>query len=135
MFRNIPALLGVFLIGTLLLWSHPVTAQDRWAAVASDDKAESPVVWADGREEAMHRALAACKRISKTCGDPPAVTSELSHIFTVMCCANPRHGCAIGVDATRDESLKQVQKVFDDAGFSSCRVLRHVSAGTGKTID
>lgn len=135
MFRGISAVFGALLIGSLLLASLSAAAQDRWAAVAADNKAQSPVVWAGGKEQAISRALAACKRISNSCSSSPAATNQLSDVFTAMCCNNPRYGCAVGVGATREDSLKKVQKVFDDAGFSSCTVPRRMSAETGKTID
>lgn len=134
--RGIAAIIaGAMIIFGLSTAGAQAQAQERWAAVASDDDAESPVVWAATKEEAVRKAIAACKKETDTCGDRPASTPDMSHIFTVMCCNKPRHGCAIGVDKTREESLSMVQKVFDDAGFSSCKVMRRMSAQTGKKLD
>lgn len=128
-------LAAALIIANLLGAVSAVKAQGRWAAIASDDDSESPVVWAESKDEAVRKALAACKKVADTCGDRPASTPDMSHIFTVMCCNKPRHGCAIGVDKTRDTSLAMVQKVFDDAGFSSCKVIRRMSAQTGRRVD
>lgn len=130
------ALIGALLMMLGLTWlPSTARAQERWAAIASDDDLDAPVVWAETKEEAVRKALAACKKESDTCGERPASTPDMSHIFTVMCCNKPRHGCAIGVEKTREESLAMVQKVFDDAGFSSCKVQRRMSAQTGKKLD
>ena len=135
MLRITAFLAGAFLVFALSLSGTTANAQERWAAVASDDDSESPVVWADSKEEANRRALAACRKISKTCGDRAGSTNVMSHTFTVMCCNKPRHGCSAGVEETREASLAMVQKVFDDAGFSSCKVIKRMSAKTGKIVN
>lgn len=129
------ALAGVFILASLAMAPTAARSQERWAAVASDDDAESPVVWGGSKDEAVRKALAACRRNSETCGERPASTPDMSHVFTVMCCNKPRHGCAIGVDKSREDSQAMVQKVFDDAGFTSCKVQRRLSAQTGRKLD
>jgi hypothetical protein len=135
MVRGLVFLSSAFLVVSLLLSAPAVEAADRWAALASNDEANASVAWGDSRDEASHRAVAACKKISNLCGDKAAATPNADDIFTVMCCNRPRHACAIGVETKREVSQAQVQRVFDDAGFSNCRVLKRMSARTGRRID
>jgi hypothetical protein len=135
MMRRVAFLSGAIVALCLLLPASAVRAQERWAALASNDEASASVVWGDSREDASKRAVAACRKISKLCADVPATTPNPDDIFTVMCCNNPRHACAVGVDSTNEASLAMVQKVFDDAGFSACKVVKHMSARTGGRID
>jgi hypothetical protein len=135
MTRGFSFLSGAFLLLFLLLPASALRAEERWAALASIDDTSAPVVWGNSKEEASRRAMAACQKISRLCGTVPAVTSRTEDIFTVMCCNNPRRGCAVGVDTTREASLAMVQKTFDDAGFSGCWVVKRVSARTGRRVD
>jgi hypothetical protein len=126
---------GAFLVVSLLLSAPAAEAQERWAAVSSTDDGSGPVVWADSKEEASRRALAACRKVSDTCSDRAATTPDTSDILTVMCCNSPRHACGVGAESTREASQAQVQKMFDGEGFSNCRVIKHLSAETGARID
>lgn len=113
-------------IAILLACTGVASAQERWAAQASSNESNAPVAWGETREEASDNALAACRRVSDTCGSRPATTDNMKLTFITMCCAAPRIGCAI----TGSEAA--ARKIFADAGFSSCRVTRRTNAGTGR---
>jgi hypothetical protein len=113
----------------------PGSAQERrWAAIDPNSDASSPVAWGSSEAQAQKRAIEACSQVSKTCASAPALTDQAKDIFAVMCCTQPRSGCAVGVAATRQDALKSVQKTFDDAGYSNCKLRHYISAGTGKKL-
>ncbi len=113
-------------------WSGPAPAQQRWAAVDPNSESTSPVVWGATEDEARQRAVEACKRVSKTCANGPASTQDLKEVFAVMCCRQPRVGCAASAASNRREALKNVQEMFADAGYKDCSVQHYMSAGTGR---
>ena len=106
--------------------------QQRWAALDPNNESSSPVVWAASEDEARQRAVEACKRVSKTCANGPASTQDLKEVFAVMCCKQPRVGCATSAAANRREALKNVQEMFADAGYKDCSVQHYMSAATGR---
>jgi hypothetical protein len=113
-------------------WSNSVPAQQRWAAVDPNSETTSPVVWGATEDEARQRAVEACKRVSKTCANGPASTSDMREVFALMCCTQPRTGCAASAGTSRREALKTVQAMFADAGYKECAVRHYMSAGSGK---
>ncbi len=113
-------------------WSQPAPAQQRWAAIDPNSEGSSPVVWGATEEEARQRAVEACKRLSKTCANGPASTNDMKEVFAVMCCTQPRPGCAISAAASRRDALKNVQEMFADAGYKDCSARHYMSAATGK---
>jgi hypothetical protein len=118
-----------------LSWGpEPASAQQqqRWAALDPNSESSSPVVWGANEDEARQRAVEACKRLSKTCANGPASTQDMKEVFAVMCCTQPRVGCAASAAANRREALKNVQEMFADAGYKDCSVQHYMSAGTGK---
>ena len=106
--------------------------QKRWAAVDPNSETSSPVVWGATEDEARQRAIDACRRVSKTCANGPAVTDDMREVFAVVCCTQPRAGCAVSAASNRREASKTVQQMFADAGYSGCAVRHYISAGTGK---
>ena len=106
--------------------------QQRWAALDPNHESSSPVVWAASEDEARQRAVEARKRVSKTCASGPASTQDLKEVFAVMCCKQPRVGCAASAAANRREALKNVQEMFADAGYKDCSVQHYMSAATGR---
>ena len=85
----------LFLLGAgMSAWSQPAPAQQRWAAIDPNSEGSSPVVWGATEDEARQRAVEACKRLSKTCANGPASTNDMKEVFAVMCCTQPRPGCA-----------------------------------------
>ena len=53
--------------------------------------------WGATEDEARQRAVEACKRLSKTCANGPAVTDDLKEVFAVMCCDAAARGlCRLG---------------------------------------
>jgi len=111
---------------------HPCAAQERWAAVDPNADASSPVAWGASEEDARARARAACRRLSQTCANAPAVTGDMGDVFAVVCCASPRKGCAISAAATRRAALRSVEKMFEDAGYSNCALKHYLSAASGQ---
>jgi hypothetical protein len=107
-------------------------AQERWAAVDANSEGSAPVVWDTTKESAEQKAVAACKRISRTCSGEALTTSDMSHTIAFMCCTVPRLGCAMGGGATREEAAAVVRKVFVEASFSECTVRHYISAATGR---
>ena len=89
-------------------------------------------VWGASEEEARQRAIDACKRVSKTCAGGPAVTDDMREVFAVMCCAQPRMGCAASAATNRRDAAKGAQQMFADTGYSDCSVRHYIQAGTGK---
>jgi hypothetical protein len=129
MSRVVAAVALTALIGVA---AHAVAQQKRWAAIDPNHETSSPVVWGATEEEASRRAIEACKRLSKTCANGPAVTDDMGEVFAVMCCAQPRIGCAASAAANRRDAAKGAQQMFTDAGYSDCSVRHFISAGTGK---
>jgi hypothetical protein len=114
-------------------WSQSAPAQQqRWAAIDPNSEGSSPVVWGATEDEARQRAVEACKRLSKTCANGPASTSDLKEVFAIMCCTQPRPGCAVSAAASRRDALKNVQEMFADAGYKDCSARHYMSAATGK---
>jgi hypothetical protein len=125
------ALLSLAVAASLLL--APATAQQRrWAALDPNSETSSPVAWGSTEEEARQRAIEACKRLSKTCANGPAVTDDLKEVFAIVCCEQPRTGCAASAAANRRDAAKSAEKMFADAGYSKCSVRHYLQAGTGK---
>ena len=118
----------------LLTASAEAQAPGRWAAFDPNSEASAQMAWGDSEEEARKKAIAGCKRSSKTCAGSPATTADLMDVMAHMCCDKPRRGCAASFRSSRLKAREGVQKVFDDAGFSSCQVRAYLSARTGKTI-
>jgi len=112
--------------------SHAVAAQQRrWAALDANGEGTAPVRWGATEEEARQRAVEACKKVSKTCADGPASTHDLNEVFAIVCCTEPRRGCAVSAAANRREAAKNVQAMFADAGYKDCSVQHYMSAATG----
>ena len=112
--------------------SHSVAAQQRrWAALDANGEGTAPVMWGATEEEARQRAVEACKKVSKTCADGPASTHDLNEVFAIVCCTEPRRGCAVSAAANRREATKNVQAMFADAGYKDCSVQHYMSAATG----
>jgi len=114
------------------MWSQQAPAQQRWAAMDPNSESSSPVVWGASEDDARQRAVEACKRVSKTCANGPASTNDMKEVFAVMCCTQPRIGCAASAAANRREALKNVQEMFADAGYKDCSARHYMSAATGK---
>jgi hypothetical protein len=114
------------------VWSQPAPAQQRWAAIDPNSEGSSPVVWGPSEDEARQRAVEACKRVSKTCANGPASTNDMKEVFAVICCTQPRPGCAASAAASRRDALKNVQEMFADAGYKDCSARHYMSAATGK---
>src|SRR5215831_6265442 len=112
---------------------HSVAAQQRrWAGLDPNGEGSSPVAWGATEEEARQRAVEACKKVSKTCANGPASTHDLNEVFAIVCCTEPRRGCAASAAANRREAVKNVQEMFADAGYKDCSVQHYMSAATGK---
>jgi hypothetical protein len=107
-------------------------AQDRWAAIAPNLENSSAVVWATSKDQAKKLAVLACKQVSSTCADTPASTNGMDHVFAVMCCSDPKSGCAAAVGSSREVALREVKKLFSDGGFSQCSLKSYFKAGTGE---
>lgn len=122
----------VTILALLLACTGAASAQERWAAQASSNESNAPVAWGSTSNEAAIKALAACNAVSDTCGKQPSVTSDMRRVFVTMCCTSPRVGCLVRHNATVAEAEAGARQTFANAGFSSCRVTRRVSAGTGR---
>ena len=116
----------------LTLLPNEVLAQDRWAAIAPNLENSASVVWATSKDQAKKLALLACKEVSQTCADTPASTNGMDHIFAVMCCSDPKSGCAAAVGASREVALREVKRLFSEGGFSQCSLKSYYKAGTGE---
>ena len=116
----------------LTLLPNEVLAQDRWAAIAPNLENSASVVWATSKDQAKKLALLACKEVSQTCADTPASTNGMDHIFAVMCCSDPKSGCAAAVGASREVALREVKRLFSEGGYSQCSLKSYYKAGTGE---
>ena len=121
--------LGVIMLS--LIASH-ASAQERWAAIAPNLENSSTVVWATTKEQAKKLAVLACKQASSTCAEQPASTNGMDHVFAVMCCTDPKTGCAAAVGTTREVALKEVKRLFSEGGYSQCSLKSYFKAGTGE---
>ena len=101
------------------------------AALDANGEGSAPVMWGATEEEARQRAVEACKKVSKTCADGPASTHDLNEVFAIVCCTEPRRGCAVSAAANRRDAVKNVQAMFADAGYKDCSVQHYMSAATG----
>lgn len=110
----------------------PALAQERWAAIAPNNEASSTVVWATTQEQAKKLAIDACQDVSSTCASTPASTNDMSYYFAVMCCTEPKDGCAASVGSSRKSALNLVKKTLSDADYSSCKLKNYIKAGTGE---
>ena len=124
LFAVAAAVLGL----TGLAWAQ----QQRWAAVDSNREVSAPVAWGTSEAQAKARAIEACEKVSKTCANGPAVTSEMDDVFAVMCCSRPKFGCAIAAADSREDAVAGVRKTLVDGGYSNCTLRHHLSAGSGK---
>ena len=116
----------------LTLLPNEVLAQDRWAAIAPNLENSSSVVWATSKDQAKKLAVLACKQVSQTCAETPASTNGMDHVFAVMCCNDPKSGCAAAVGTSRDVALKEVKRMFSEGGYSQCSLKSYFKAGTGE---
>lgn len=132
MSANLNARLGTITAVLLLSLCGPAFAQERWAAIAPNLENSSTVVWATTKEQAKKLAILACKQVSSTCAETPASTDGMDQMFAVMCCDEPRSGCAAAVGADREAALKEVKKLFADNGYSQCKLKNYFKAGTGE---
>ena len=130
-FARLAAALTALLV--LTLQGGQALAQERWAAITPNLENSSSVVWATSKDQAKKLAVLACKQVSQTCAETPASTNGMDHVFAVMCCDDPKSGCAAAVGASRDAALKEVKKMFSDSGFSQCTLKSYITAGTGET--
>jgi len=129
-FARLAAALTALLV--LTLQGGQALAQERWAAITPNLENSSSVVWATSKDQAKKLAVLACKQVSQTCAETPASTNGMDHVFAVMCCDDPKSGCAAAVGASRDAALKEVKKMFSDSGFSQCTLKSYFKAGTGE---
>jgi hypothetical protein len=116
----------------LTLLPNEVLAQDRWAAIAPNLENSASVVWATSKDQAKKLAVLACKEVSQTCADTPASTNGMDHVFAVMCCSDPKSGCAAAVGASREVALREVKRLFSEGGYSKCSLKSYYKAGTGE---
>ena len=116
----------------LTLLPNEVLAQDRWAAIAPNLENSASVVWATTKDQAKKLALLACKEVSQTCANTPASTNGMDHIFAVMCCSDPKNGCAAAVGASREVALREVKRLFSEGGYTQCSLKSYYKAGTGE---
>ncbi|MEI9901062.1 MAG: hypothetical protein WDN31_14010 [Hyphomicrobium sp.] len=127
---------ATFAVALCLSWlalaASPAAAQERWAAIAPNLENSSTVVWATTKEQAKKLAVLACKQASSTCAEQPASTNGMDHVFAVMCCTDPKSGCAAAVGNTKEVALKEVKRLFSDGGYSQCSLKSYFKAGTGE---
>jgi len=129
---HLAVLLGLMAAAGLASESGLAQQQKRWAAIDPNSETNSPVVWGANEEEARSRAVEACKRVSKTCANGPAVTEDLREVFALVCCTKPKTGCAAAAAANKREATRNAQKMFTDAGYSDCSVRHFLGASTGR---
>lgn len=119
-------------LAMLFLSFLPASAQERWAAIAPNLENTATVVWATTKDQAKKLAVLACKQVSQTCVGQPASTNGMDHVFAVMCCSEPRSGCAAAVGSSRQVALKEVKRLFSEGGYSQCSLKSYYDAGTGE---
>ena len=132
--RSAALMLAAILAGAIAGVADPALAQQRYAAVTPDGSAHVYFGWGSTRAEADAAALRVCRRVSKTCAVPPGSTPDLNDIFALMCCTNPRFGCAVFPASTRRKAREKVTGTFVNAHFSNCALKGYYSARTGKRL-
>ena len=118
------------------LLAHPLRARERAGAVGGDHAEPRELLRPSSGRRARSRQRSspslACKQVSSTCAETPASTDGMDQMFAIMCCEEPKSGCAAAVGADRDSALKEVKKLFSDGGFSQCTLKSYFKAGTGE---
>jgi hypothetical protein len=127
-------LIAAILAATVSALADHASAQERWSALDPDSNARAYFGWGNTKDEANSAALKACRRVSKTCAEPPGSTPDLNNTFAMMCCTNPRFACAVFPETTREEAHKKVTGLFVNAHFSNCAIKGYYSARTGKRM-
>lgn len=105
-----------------------------WSGLAPNGENTAPVVRGDTREIARDRAVAACRRVSNSCTDQPALTQNLEDIFALVCCDKPRRGCVAAPRQNRADGVREALRVLENANFSSCQTVAFYSARTGENL-
>ena len=73
---HLAVVLGLMAAASAILGPVLAQQQKRWAAIDPNSESSSPVVWGANEDEARQRAVEACKRLSKTCANGPAVDAR-----------------------------------------------------------
>ncbi len=126
---QLAAIAAVLLVS---LCGQALAQERRWAAIAPNLENSSTVVWATSKDQAKKLAILACKQVSSTCAETAASTNGMDHMFAIMCCTEPKSGCAAGVGEDKDAALSEVKKLFSDGGFTQCALKNYFKAGTGE---
>lgn len=125
-------LLAITMALALPLLSGSALAQERWAAIVPNEENSSTVVRATTKDQAEQLAIDACQRVSDTCASRAATTDGMNNYFAIMCCTQPRMGCAAGVASTKRKALNEVKSIFSDDEFKNCSLKNYIKAGTGE---
>lgn len=134
MSRHVTSVFLLMAVALLALQHAPAAQSKRWAATDPNGEGSAVIAWGDSKDEAHRRAIDVCKRASKTCAAGPASTDTLSDVFAVMCCTQPRTGCAVGVGADRRKAADSVKNTLSGAGYTSCSLRHYISASSGKRL-
>ena len=125
-------LLAITMALALPLLFGSALAQERWAAIVPNEENSSTVVRATTKDQAEQLAIDACQRVSDTCASRAATTDGMNNYFAIMCCTQPRMGCAAGVASTKRKALNEVKSIFSDEGFKNCSLKNYIKARTGE---
>ena len=127
-------MVAAILAGAMGGVADQASAQQRYAAVTPDSNGRAYFGWSSTRKKANAASLRACRRVSKSCASSPGSTDDMKDIFALMCCTNPRLGCAVYPATTREKAREKVTGTFINAHFSNCAVKGYYSARTGKRL-
>lgn len=130
--RSKALMLAAILVATVGAFANHALARERWSAADPDNEGRVHFGWGSSKARASAAALRTCRRVSRTCATKPGSISHLDNVWALMCCTNPRFGCATGAGPTRAKAHETVNRVFVNAHYSNCVVKGYYSARTGK---
>lgn len=127
--------LAVVFVAALLGLSAGASAQ-QFAAVDTHATGTGPVVWGSELGETIARAVAACRRVSKTCSGNATWTNSIQvmEVFAYLCCTQPRLACTIGSASTKQSAANRALGGLSPQGYTACTVRHYLSAKTGKRM-
>ena len=134
---------AVFAVISCLMATTAV-AQERWAAQVPYTGGSGPVAFADSKDLATKRALAACRKRHDTCATSPAsvLVSDYSLFVTTCCRVNGDDRCHIqatpkGGDEGRRDAYRASIRAFENNGLPTGECWREgvYSVRTGDRLD
>ena len=107
-------------------------AAERFTAMSANNEGVGPIASGATPEEARAKATAACRRVSNSCSSGAAVAPSPDGFFVAVCCNNPKRGCVVAAEPTREAAEKVARQSLQENGYSVCQRFGTYSTGDGK---